>query len=313
MPHCLLQMFHGNPIFNAIKLGKSFRGTHAVIHVESPPGWESFATRVQLMDPCKGCMDPDELQRGDLLRVTLLVDGEQRFLTLPIFTSHLCDPSVVATSWLLDEDEEENEAKQKQDSMFDEEGTNTGFLLWDSAVHMSEYLVQHRGFIQGKNVLELGCGLGLPGFVCALLGASKVGLTDRPLVAKLCAKGISLNGLSRDRVFAEALEWRDGDVKELKQRQFHNQLDVIIACDCVFAPLFGDSFLLLNMLEALTADSPPSPTLVLLGIERRLNDGVDDFFVAARKSFDVTVRWAHTGDPRRVAIYELTRRPQKKS
>jgi len=278
-------------------------------------------------------MDPDELRKGDLLCVKLFLGGEEDQkqtleLTLPIFTSHLCDPKIVAASWLLDEDEEEGdvcEAKRRQDAMFDEEGTNTGFLLWDSAVHMSEYLAQHREIVFGKTVLELGCGLGLPGFVSARLGAKKVGLTDRPLVAKLCEKGIKLNELDNhsgeeeeDSVFAEALEWRDGDVRELKQRQFHDQLDVIIACDCVFAPLFGDSFLLLNMLEVLTTTnatntscstcSTSPPPRVLLGIERRLNDGVDGFFVAAQKSFDVHVKWAYQGNPRTVAIYELIRK-----
>jgi len=183
--------------------------------------------------------------------------------------------------------------------MFDEVGTSTGFLLWDSAVHMVEYLLQRRGIIKGRNIVELGCGLGLPGFVCAQLGARKVGLTDRPLVVKLCSKGVDLNELPN--VFAECLEWRDGDALNLKEKSFGGHVDIIIACDCIFAPLFGDNFLLLNMLDTLAQES----TLVLLGVERRANDGVDGFFAAAKSLFSVEVGWAYNDDPRTVAIFEL--------
>lgn len=34
------------------------------------------------------------------------------------------------------------------------------------------------GFVQNKNVVDIGCGVGFLGIACAMLGAKKVVLTD---------------------------------------------------------------------------------------------------------------------------------------
>lgn len=49
--------------------------------------------------------------------------------------------------------------------------------LWPSAIALSKYLVQHRMIRSGMKILEIGCGLGLPGVVAAKLGA-KVTFSD---------------------------------------------------------------------------------------------------------------------------------------
>lgn len=46
--------------------------------------------------------------------------------------------------------------------------------VWPSAIGLSEYLVQHPHLVAGKRVLEIGCGLGLPGIVAGMLGAQVV-------------------------------------------------------------------------------------------------------------------------------------------
>lgn len=43
-------------------------------------------------------------------------------------------------------------------------------ILWPSATALSEYLFKHRRLAEGKRVIELGCGLGLPSILCAKLG-----------------------------------------------------------------------------------------------------------------------------------------------
>ena len=47
-----------------------------------------------------------------------------------------------------------------------------GFLLWESAVGLARKLTQQAAQVQGKQVLELGAGVGLPGLVARSLGAN---------------------------------------------------------------------------------------------------------------------------------------------
>lgn len=47
-----------------------------------------------------------------------------------------------------------------------------GFLLWESAVGLATKLTQQAAQVQGKQVLELGAGVGLPGLVARSLGAT---------------------------------------------------------------------------------------------------------------------------------------------
>lgn len=47
-----------------------------------------------------------------------------------------------------------------------------GFLLWESAVGLARWLTQQTEQIRGRQVLELGAGVGLPGLVAQTLGAT---------------------------------------------------------------------------------------------------------------------------------------------
>lgn len=49
--------------------------------------------------------------------------------------------------------------------------------LWPSAIGMADWLCRNQTIIQGKTVLEIGCGLGLPGIV-ASMHAKQVRMTD---------------------------------------------------------------------------------------------------------------------------------------
>jgi predicted nicotinamide N-methyase len=42
---------------------------------------------------------------------------------------------------------------------------------------LSEFIAQNPAIVRGKNVLEIGCGLGLPGIISAIIGANVI-LTD---------------------------------------------------------------------------------------------------------------------------------------
>ena len=56
-----------------------------------------------------------------------------------------------------------------------------GHLLWNAGRTVSEYLEENRKtLVEGKAILELGAGAGLPSLVCALNGAATVVTSDYP-------------------------------------------------------------------------------------------------------------------------------------
>jgi predicted nicotinamide N-methyase len=68
-------------------------------------------------------------------------------------------------------------------------------------------LARDPSMVQGKRVVELGCGLGLPGIVAGLSGAARVVMTDRSLTAlRLVLTSANLNGLGTSGGFAMATD-----------------------------------------------------------------------------------------------------------
>ena len=59
---------------------------------------------------------------------------------------------------------------------------DTGLVVWGPALALSQYMTEKQSpvanWIQGKKVLELGCGVGLPSMVAHRLGADAVLATD---------------------------------------------------------------------------------------------------------------------------------------
>ncbi|KAF9951297.1 Protein fam86a [Mortierella alpina] len=54
----------------------------------------------------------------------------------------------------------------------------TGLRTWEASFWLAEYLIDHPELLAGKNVIDIGCGVGFLGIACALLGAKQVVLTD---------------------------------------------------------------------------------------------------------------------------------------
>jgi predicted nicotinamide N-methyase len=149
--------------------------------------------------------------------------------------------------------------------------------VWHGGIALNEYLVladvAHGGggsLVRGKRVLELGCGVGLTGVLCAMEGAKKVTMTDREPFACYCAVASAIaNGFgtvtkaldedasvvdglaqmdvgllenvvdrsSRSRqkcecVEAKIMDWFKLDEYLKKEDDF--AYDVVIACDCLY-------------------------------------------------------------------------------
>ena len=84
-------------------------------------------------------------------------------------------------------------------------------LLWDCAIILARFLESRFAEkIRGKKVIEMGCGLGLPGMVAHELGASKVMLTEMASALKSLTAQLAANKYGTD-ISATALHWGTED------------------------------------------------------------------------------------------------------
>lgn len=96
--------------------------------------------------------------------------------------------------------------------------------LWPSAIALSEYITEHSVLVKNQDVIELGCGLGLPGMVASNLGG-KVLMTDYLEEALSFARLNWEQNLSS--VFnSELVDWRNIDDKK--------KYDIVLASDVAY-------------------------------------------------------------------------------
>ncbi|GLU05473.1 hypothetical protein SLE2022_225740 [Rubroshorea leprosula] len=108
----------------------------------------------------------------------------------------------------------------------------TGSWVWDSALVLSKWMFTQVDF-QGKSVLEVGAGAGVPGLVAARLGASRVVLTDvKPLLPGLL-KNVEANTLT-DRVEVKELVW--GSDESALGLSETGKFDIVLMSDVFFDP-----------------------------------------------------------------------------
>jgi predicted nicotinamide N-methyase len=97
--------------------------------------------------------------------------------------------------------------------------------LWPSARVLARHVAREGTRLRGKRVLEIGCGLGLPGLVAARCGA-RVVLTDRSLEALGFAhESARRNGLS---VATVAMDWAAPALQ--------TRFDLCLAADVTYDP-----------------------------------------------------------------------------
>jgi len=138
-----------------------------------------------------------------------------------------------------------------------EEPRDGRILFWWSVTSAAVALAQHldaMGDLAGHRVLELGCGMGLPGIAAGLLGA-EVLLTDCvPRSLDFAAQNVRRNGLHADRVQCLALDWEQpGDLAPF---------DFVIGAEIVYDYFYYGS--LIRLLEHMV-----KPGGILLLAERK--------------------------------------------
>ena len=98
-----------------------------------------------------------------------------------------------------------------------------GFVLWESAIALSVWLQKTPGLVRGKQVLELGAGVGLPGLVAQGAGGA-VTQTDYQLDSlTLCQWNAQQNQVTTEVLQADWRRWNHT-----------TRYDLILAADVLY-------------------------------------------------------------------------------
>jgi predicted nicotinamide N-methyase len=173
-----------------------------------------------------------------------------------------------------------------------------GTRIWRAAVVAAEYLIQQQ--LQRPTtttLLELGCGLGLPGILLGLLLEYHVVLTDKDSLVDQIQNNIDhlppLRNACHASIRADRLDWSVQGVHNLLlvRTEYDNNdhhhdssgFDIVLNCDCIYEPLYGESWrMLLECQQELLRLKPD--TYMLTAVERRRLDGVDTYLQCLKDS-----------------------------
>ena len=147
-------------------------------------------------------------------------------------------------------------------------------IVWKDSVNvMCEYLESHREEFRNKTIIELGCGLGVPGLVAGITcQAKQVYLTDRAQDLQVLSQSLTQNLPLRSLKFeCLAFDWKDyGDDSFGKI-----QAEVVLAVECISADVYGKESLF-HLLQAIkTVAKKETPILLFICSRRRKSDGLD--------------------------------------
>jgi Lysine methyltransferase len=198
-----------------------------------------------------------------------------------------------------------------------------GTRVWRAAVVALEYLLSDEAEVHigsHHTLLELGCGLGVPGMVLHSLRKCTTILTDMgdliPTVQENVRQafpnsiGDDHDGIRQGTITARELDWSVAGVHRLQHETGVSNFDVVLNCDCIFEPLYGDSWKHLLQCQVALLELNPA-AYVLTSVERRNYDGIEKYLHAASDAGLATVR-IHPKSfayPPQVELYRLIRRP----
>ncbi|KAG7388437.1 hypothetical protein PHYPSEUDO_012498 [Phytophthora pseudosyringae] len=184
-----------------------------------------------------------------------------------------------------------------------------GTLLWDAAVHLARrFLTDYRQQLEDPSnslrVIELGAGIGVPGMAARVAGAKHVVLTEQDELLRLMHVNLAANAevlrlpggeeLGEDvddkgEIVARSLNWGVGQTEEYLAQYPDEKVDVVLSCDCIYEPLYGTSWReLAQTMELLCLANPKC--VVLMGVERRNQDGIDKFLAFVDKETKLECR-----------------------
>ncbi|MBS2014067.1 MAG: methyltransferase domain-containing protein [Deltaproteobacteria bacterium] len=88
-----------------------------------------------------------------------------------------------------------------------------GIVLWPAAIALAHELATRA--LEGKRVLELGAGIGLPGVVAATRGANVVQTDHQEIALHVCKRNAERNSVVIEHRSADWTAWTDREVYDL--------------------------------------------------------------------------------------------------
>jgi predicted nicotinamide N-methyase len=136
-------------------------------------------------------------------------------------------------------------------------------ILWESSVGLSQYLASHPELIKNKQVLELGCGLGLPSMVASSLGGRVLATDFHPDVEEYFKRNCRHSGLECSY---QRLNWRE---------EGEGQFDVVLGSDVLYESRHPD-----ELAQGLLKFVTPTGTILLSDPGRAY---IDKFLISMKK------------------------------
>jgi predicted nicotinamide N-methyase len=148
---------------------------------------------------------------------------------------------------------------------------------------------------------------GVPGMAARVAGAHHVVITEQDELLELMHRNLKDNASALrlgdsvalddgGAIYARPLSWGVDETTAYLQQHGGETYDVILSCDCIYEPLYGESWkALAQTMELLCQQNPRA--LVMMGVERRNADGIDKFlsFVATETQLTWTLDEETTG------------------
>mmetsp|Transcript_11725 Transcript_11725/g.13487 ORF Transcript_11725/g.13487 Transcript_11725/m.13487 type:complete len:239 (+) Transcript_11725:60-776(+) len=177
-------------------------------------------------------------------------------------------------------------------------GCWAGTVVWKASLSLCDYLFANVN-LDGKTVVELGAGVGVPGMCASLLGG-KVLITEQDPLHNLIRKNVESNFKDRPNMPSVGeIDWLADD----NSLDYH--VDYILVSDCIYEHLYGTSWKALA--DCIKKLSTPGKTKTLNYVERRNDDGVDKYITYSKNiGFEVSKlvsRSCPTGED--LELYEL--------
>lgn len=143
-------------------------------------------------------------------------------------------------------------------------------------------------------------------------GAKHVVLTEQDELLRLMDVNLAANAQALEHedggsIAARPLSWGVRQTQKYLEDHADEQVDVVLSCDCIYEPLYGESWRDLALTMEILCQRNPA-TVVLMGVERRNQDGIDKFlaFVDANTTLEWTLHQRAMGTTNnRLELYYL--------